>query len=145
MQSAKEKNIIIARLEQDEDLFAMIGQLCEHYTVQQGVIMSGIGMLKNFELSYFNPDGYHGQSFATPHELVALHGSIAYASKGNSNELMIHLHAGLAGPDQGLVAGHLQRGTVNVLVELVIMTLEDIRLCRIKNPATDLFELQVEA
>ncbi len=53
-----------------------------------------------------------------PHEVVALHGTIATVD-GNPS---FHLHGAVAGPDHRLVGGHLLRATVGILQEVVIDT-----------------------
>ena len=51
---------------------------------------------------------YKPHELTVPHEVVALHGTIAWAD-GNPS---LHLHGALAGPDHHLVGGHLLRATV---------------------------------
>lgn len=105
------------RLDQGQDLFATLGDFAREHNVRAAGIISGIGMLKDAVIGYWNGSEYVRKELPEPHELVGLHGSIAEAD-GPS----IHLHAALAAPDHQLVGGHLMRGTVWVLNELVVET-----------------------
>ena len=117
MQAVSEGNRWMLRLDQGQDLFATLGDFAREHNVRAAAIISGIGMLKDAVIGYWNSSEYVRKELPEPHELVGLHGSIADAD-GPS----IHLHAALAAPDHQLVGGHLMRGTVWVLNELVVET-----------------------
>jgi predicted DNA-binding protein with PD1-like motif len=74
-----------------------------------------------------------------------MQGTLAFARDDgpDAGELKIHLHATLAGPDQKVVGGHLDSGTVAVLNEIVLLCPEGLRLHRARNPETGLFELDL--
>ena len=105
------------RLDQGQDLFATLSSFAREHGIHAGVVVSGIGMLKDASIGYWNGSEYVRMDLAEPHELVGLHGSIAEAD-GPS----IHLHAALAAPNHQIVGGHLIRGTVWVLNELFLET-----------------------
>jgi hypothetical protein len=107
---------VVARLETGEELFEKLAELAKSHGVKAGVVVLGIGMLSRATLGYWNGREYATRELLRPHELVALHGTIAEVDGVPS----LHLHAGLAGPDHELVGGHLMRGTVGALVELYV-------------------------
>ena len=104
------------RLDPGEDLFATLAAFAGREHVRAGVVLSGIGMLAKATVGFWNGQEYATTELAEPHELVALHGSIAEADGAPS----LHLHAGLADRDHRLRGGHLVRATVGVLAEIAI-------------------------
>ncbi|MCI4339989.1 MAG: DNA-binding protein, partial [Thermoplasmata archaeon] len=106
------------RLEDGDDVFAQLTEFARRNQVAAGAVLSGIGMFKAATFGYWDGKEYRPHSIDVPHELVALHGSIAEADGTPS----IHLHVGLAGPDHRIVGGHLLRATVGILSELVLET-----------------------
>ena len=117
MQAVAEGTRWMLRLDQGQDLFATLSEFARQHQISAAVIVSGIGMLKDAAIGYWNGSEYVRKDLPEPHELVGLHGSIADAD-GPS----IHLHAALAAPSHQLVGGHLMRGTVWVLNEVLIDT-----------------------
>ncbi|MFZ0831214.1 MAG: PPC domain-containing DNA-binding protein [Thermoplasmata archaeon] len=117
MQAVSEGNRWMLRLEQGQDLFATLSDIAREHNIRAAAVVSGIGMLKDVGIGYWNGSEYVRKDLAEPHELVGLHGSIAEAD-GPS----IHLHAALAAPGHELVGGHLMRGTVWVLNEILLET-----------------------
>jgi len=129
-------NVIVCKIEKDEDVFKSIENVSKLYGINAGIIVSGIGMLKNFEIGYFNGKDYEKKFFEKNHELVAMHGSIA------SDDPKIHIHVGLAGPDHSLVGGHLLGGKADPFVELTIMKFSG-KFSRVYNEKTGLKELNL--
>lgn len=117
MQAVAEGNHWMLRLDQGQDLFGSLADVARTHEIRAAAVVSGIGMLRDATIGYWNGAEYVRKELASPHELVGLHGSIAEAD-GPS----VHLHAALAGPDHSLVGGHLMRGTVWVLNEILIET-----------------------
>jgi uncharacterized protein len=106
------------RLDDGQDLFETVGAFAEREKVSAAAIVSGIGMFRNATFGYWDGRQYQPHELTVPHEVVALHGSIARAEDAPS----LHLHGAAAGPDHRLVGGHLMRATVGVLQEMVIET-----------------------
>jgi len=126
-------NFIIAKLEKDEDLMFQIENLAIIYKINAGIILSGIGMLKNFEVGYFNGSNYDTISVNDRYELVSMHGSIT------KSEPKLHIHVGLASPKKELIGGHLIKAIVDPQVELTILKI-DGSFSRVYNPITNLKE-----
>lgn len=135
-----EGNIVVARLYDGEDLFTEIERILQGYEIDSGIVVSSIGMLKDFEIGYFDGKEYLKERYAEPHELIALHGSIAMMKKKPS----IHLHCGLANREHRLIGGHLFSAKVCVLNELALLKLGDMKLTRKLNRKSGLTELDIE-
>lgn len=138
MQSRAEGSRVMAKLSDGEDVFACLEALARQNDIDSGAVLWGIGMLQDFELGFFRPEGYEKRSYRDRHELIALHGSIAMKA-----EPKFHLHAAVAGPDHAVVGGHLFRARACVVNEISIERFEGIRLDRKRNPKTSLNELEI--
>ena len=139
MQSAMEGNIVMTKLSDGEDVLASLEQVCRERAIGSGTVQWGIGMLRDFEIGYFGPNGYEKETYAEPHELVAMHGSVALGS-----EPAMHIHVAVAGRDHRIVGGHLFRAKACVVNEVRLERFGTIRLSRKRNPKTALNELNVE-
>ena len=137
MEYREKGDIIFIRLHQDEDLFESLREICRECELGVGVLISGIGMLKQAELSYFVESGrYSPILFPEPLELVSLTGNIII----RKDDCHIHLHAVLARENKETLAGHLSRGKVNVTNEIVILK-TDVPADRELDDATGLMAL----
>jgi len=114
--------------------------LAEKHNIRSAVIVSGIGMLKNAVIGYFNGREYVKEELKEPAELVSMQGNIGRDTEGN---IICHIHVALAPSDHRLVGGHLLEGEVNVVNEIVLQRLDGIRLTRKKN-ADGLMEMILE-
>ena len=70
MKAREEGSIIFAKLDDGEDLFGCIEKICSEFKVSSGIILSNIGMLRDFELNFYSPDGYQPKLYTEPMELV---------------------------------------------------------------------------
>ena len=139
MQSATEGNVVMVKLSDGEDVLASLEQVCRQRGIESGAVLWGIGMLQDFEIGFFGPQGYEKTSFPGRHELIAFHGSIAMRS-----EPKFHLHVALGQRDHSVVGGHLFRAKACVVNEVCLERFDRIRLNRVANPKTGLNELEVE-
>jgi predicted DNA-binding protein with PD1-like motif len=138
MQSEEEKDIIVVKLDAGEDLFDVLGRVIEKHKIESGLILSGIGMLGNFEIGYYNGSKYINEGYSEPAELLSMHGSIA-----KEDESKIHIHVSLAKSDHNVIGGHLMKAKVCVLNEIVIKPLNEVVLKRKLNEKSGLLELEV--
>jgi predicted DNA-binding protein with PD1-like motif len=143
MQYGMDSKILVVKLVNGEDVFRAIEDATRKYNIRSGIILGGIGMLRDFELGYFEPGGYKTKVFDKPHELVSMTGSIAY-SKTEPHKFLPHIHCTLADSEHKMFGGHLYKGTVNVINEITILQLDKLKLTRIKNETTGLMELNIE-
>ena len=139
MKSAGERGLVMAKLEDGEDLFASLSTVVKEHGIGSGAVLWGIGMVRDFEVGYYDGKAYRRRAFAEPHELLALHGSLT-----PSADPPLHLHVAAGGPTHAVVGGHLFRATVNVLSELCLAPFESIRLGRALSPRSGLRELTVD-
>jgi len=140
MEYREDKGLVMLRLHQDEDLFESLEKACRECNVRTGVFVSGIGMLKQAELSFYVKYGkYATVLFPEPLELVSLTGTVLLQEGGYK----FHLHAILAKDTKEAVAGHLSSGKVNVTNEIMIFK-SDIPAIRTLDEATGLMALTFE-
>jgi len=125
----KEENLIFVRFDTNDDFFESLYSVVEKYSMNAGVILSGMGMLKDFEIGWFNTekDVYEKTKIETPHELVALTGNIAR----KEGKPFAHIHVALAGPDKKLVGGHLFSAKVNITNEIFIYKVDSMKFERV--------------
>jgi uncharacterized protein len=128
------------RLDEGQDLFATLSGFAKDASVRAGVIVSGIGMVRHATVGYWNGREYSPKEITVPHELVALHGSLAVVDGAPS----VHLHASLSGPDHGTVSGHLMRATIGVLAEIYVETFPTRTFGRPMNETIGLRGLDLE-
>jgi uncharacterized protein len=104
------------RLDDGQDLFEALAGFADREEIRAAAVVLGIGMFRRASFGYWDGSRYVPHDLDVPHEVVALHGTIARADGRPS----LHLHGAVAGPDHRLVGGHLLRATVGVLQEVVI-------------------------
>lgn len=123
MESSEEKGIVIARLDEGEDLFSSIELLTEKHGLRSAFIIFGIGMLEEVTLGFFDGEKYRKRKLEGCYELVSMHGTIA--------DKTIHIHVVLGDESYETKSGHLLRAKVKVQNELVIQRLNQVKLSRI--------------
>jgi predicted DNA-binding protein with PD1-like motif len=125
MKSSEDKSLIVAKLDDGEDLFKSLEGLVQKHDISSGLVVSGIGMLRDFVLGYFDGTEYQRKEFKVPCELISLQGSIS-----TEGETVIHLHTSLADENNRMIGGHLFKAEVCSLNEIVIRKLNEISLRR---------------
>lgn len=135
-----EDGSIVVKLKDGEDFFESLKEKVHTYELQSGLILSGIGMLRELTLGYFMGKGrYNKMNVTHPVELTSMQGNIAMAEEG----IVFHIHVTGATKEGKVVGGHLISAIVNVVNEIVILKLDRIRLKRILNQKTGLLELVI--
>jgi predicted DNA-binding protein with PD1-like motif len=120
---AQSKNELMLRLKDGEDLVpALIG-----LDVPSGVILNGVGMLRNLKLGFWNGVEYELESVEEPVELLSLQGNFARKDDG---ELVVHCHATVAKRGGAAMGGHVLQATVHNTAEIFIHKLSEIELKR---------------
>jgi len=124
----KEGNLVVFRFEDGKDVIESLKRVAKGHQIQSGVILSGIGMLRDFEISFYSREkmGYVTSKFSEPVELLSFSGNISI----RNNETFFHLHVALAKEDNSAIGGHLKRATVHNTLEGVIMKLSEMKLTR---------------
>lgn len=139
MKSVAEGNRVMVKLSDGEDVFEGLARACRERGITSGAVLWGIGMLQDFEIGFFAPDGYEKTTYRDRHELIALHGSIAMGA-----EPKFHIHVALAGRDHSVLGGHLFRAKACVVNEIRLERFDAIRMSRKLNPKSGLNELEIE-
>jgi hypothetical protein len=133
MKAKIKNNLIFIRLFPGERIYENLERVCQEYKVRTGVILSGIGQVKNIKLGYFKEKGdYSPQKFSEAHELLSLSGNIV-----NDNKIKFHLHSVLGDKDKKVIGGHLIEAEVSITAEIVILK-SDINVKRQKEKETGL-------
>jgi len=117
--SKKEGAILIVRLQPGENLLESLRAAVEKHGVTTAVLLSGIGMLIETELGFFQGPGkgYSIHCFTEPCELVSLSGNVSRQETGYN----LHLHATLVEAGGGAVGGHLMKATVHLTNEIFLL------------------------
>jgi len=139
MHSSVEGELVIAKLDDGEDLLASIEELAAKHRIENAMVMWAIGMVRDLEIGYFTGKAYERAKYAEPLELLSLHGT--YAGKADPK---IHVHVSAAGRDHRTIGGHVFRATVSTLNELCLWRLWRTRMDRVLHPRSGLKELTLK-
>jgi predicted DNA-binding protein with PD1-like motif len=120
MEIARTDDCIFVRLSHGEDILKSIEEVIAEERVTL-LIVSGIGMLTDFELGYFDSGQYIRETFNEPHELTTLQGSVA--SEGDPR---MHIHATVANKEHRTYGGHLLKGSVWMSNEIGFLRLKGV-------------------
>jgi uncharacterized protein len=121
MQTAQSTHSWMLRLEEGETLPKALEEFAREQHVRAAAVVMGIGLLRETTIGFWNGQEYETQLFGEPHELVSATGSIAEVDGQPS----VHLHVSLGGKDHRVVGGHLVRGTVGLLAEMLVEVFPD--------------------
>ena len=138
MEIARTSVAIMLRLEHGEDILESIAHVTrdERSTL---LVSTGLGMISDFELGYFDRGTYIKKPFSEPHELLALQGTIS-----SSGEPRIHIHATVADSEHRVFGGHLMKGKVWMSNEIGLVKLERVFSTRKMDPEKKVGILHVE-
>jgi len=138
MEISRKGAVMMLRLDQDEDILGSIQEAVknERYSL---LVTTGLGMIHDFELGYFNKGKYLKKAFSEPHELLALQGSVA-----SEGEPRIHIHATVANTKHEAFGGHLMRGKAWMSNEIGLVRLEGGFSKRILDPKKRAAILHIE-
>lgn len=120
MEIARTQDQILMRLSHGEDIIKSIEEVIAEEKATL-LIVTGIGMITDFELGYFDNGQYIKQVFKEPHELTSLQGSVA--SDGNPR---MHLHVTVADKEHHSFGGHLLKGWVWMSNEIGFLKLNGV-------------------
>jgi len=118
MQVARSGPFLMIRLDNGEDILESVKEAVREERSTM-LVVTGLGMIHDFELGYFDRGTYLRKEFSDPHELLALQGSIA-----SIGEPRIHIHATVADAEHRAFGGHLMRGRAWMSNEIGLVRLE---------------------
>jgi predicted DNA-binding protein with PD1-like motif len=142
--SGKIGRVVAFRLTPGEDLLEGLMQACAEYKLNNGLILSGIGSLRNVRV--FNPvplpDKKVGFGYGEPINLVGpieLISTSGMICKGDKGETLFHVHCSFSDQNGGGWAGHLIEGNkVLITADFVIGEIEGINMGRRIDPDVEL-------
>lgn len=134
MYVARTEGYIAVRLEDGEDFLSSLGSL----NLEAGSFLSGIGMLREVTLAYWNGEEYVEHTVEGPAELLSVQGNFSL----KEGKPFVHCHVILGHEGGSVEGGHLLGATVNSTNEIVIRTLPGIRMMRM--PGAGLYGLYPE-
>lgn len=120
MEIARTQDYIFMRLSHGEDIIKSLEEVVaeEKSTL---LFVTGIGMITDFELGYFDRGQYIRRTFKEPHELTMLQGSVA-----SEGEPRMHIHATVADKEHRAFGGHLLKGWVWMSNEIGLLRLKGV-------------------
>ncbi len=122
MIKAEHENSMMVRFKDGETLPTGLTEL----GVKSGVIVNGVGMLRDLELGYWDGSNYVIEKIPEPVELLSLQGNIGV----KDGEPVVHAHVAVAKKGGAAYGGHILRATVHNTAEVFIYKFGVIRLLR---------------
>jgi uncharacterized protein len=122
MIKAEKTDQVVVRLRDGEELLSSLAAV----GVESAFILSGVGMLRDVELGYWNGTTYESEGISGPVELLSLGGNFAR----KDGELIVHAHAAVARRGGNAMGGHVIRATIQNTAEIFIRRLSGITLER---------------
>jgi len=118
MQVALSGPVVLLRLDHGEDILESVKQAVKDEKSTM-LVMTGLGMVHDFEIGYFDRGTYLKKRIEEPCELLAMQGSIA-----SSGEPRIHIHVTVADTEHRAFGGHLIGGKAWMSNEIGLLRLE---------------------
>jgi predicted DNA-binding protein with PD1-like motif len=139
MDTVQADDVVYGTFEAGRDLRGAYHELMRERSIEAGLVLTGIGMLEDPTLGYFQGDGeYDEHQLEGRYELLATQGDLAYSD----GEPFAHLHVTLSGEDHEAIGGHLFEADVLVGHEFGVRVLPEGSLVRRHDPSTGLKGLQ---
>jgi len=137
MQSRKEQDRYIIRLERGEEIVGSLKQFCEEHGIG-GASFYGLGAAEEIVVARYNIEekAYVTKNLTGPHELVNITGDVSRKDE-LGGELLIHAHAVFASADFSAFGGHLKKAIVYATAEIFMQTYVT-SLIRVQDPETKL-------
>jgi hypothetical protein len=124
MQQSRSGQIHILRLDDGEDIIESILKSARDSRSTM-LICTGLGMINDFELGYFEKGEYISRAYPEPHELLSIQGVIS-----GYGEHRVHVHVSVADREHRAFGGHLMRGKAWMSNEIGILRLDGVRSTR---------------
>jgi len=122
---AREGNFVVAKFE-DGEIIENLKALMKKLNARAAIILNGIGQFEHAVIGYFDGNDYIKKEIEGAAELVSLQGNI-----GRSQEdYIIHAHVTLGLKNHEIVGGHLIKGNVKGVNEIVLYLLEKVEIKR---------------
>ena len=103
------------------------------------LVVSGLGMISEFELGYFDRGNYLKKRCDEPHELLSMQGTVA-----TQGDPRIHIHVTVASREHDAFGGHLMRGRAWMSNEIGLIRLDRLTSSRTLDPEKKVGILHIE-
>ena len=139
MKSIEKDNLIIIYLEPNEHILTSLEKISQQYKITTGIILSGIGQIRNPIIGYFKHKGdYLKKTFEGDYELLLLTGNIIYSHSTYQS----HIHVIFGDEEKKTYGGHLLDGQVSITNEIALLS-SQISLERTYSEETGLMHLHI--
>lgn len=140
MEKSRKGDLLVIRFADGENLIKGLEAVLTEEKITSGLIVGGVGMIKNAGLSFYVGRGeYETVPVTGAAELCSLSGNIS----GYEGELVIHMHAVVGTKGGAAMAGHLSSAEVSMTAEVAVLAIQQM-LTRKLDPATGLRTLTFE-
>jgi len=138
MHQSRSGQVHILRLDDGEDIIESILKSVKDSRSTM-LICTGLGMITDFELGFFDKGEYISKSYSEPHELLSIQGAIS-----GYGEHRVHIHVAVADKEHRMFGGHLLRGKVWMTNEIGILRLDGVRSTREVDPVKKVTMLNLQ-
>jgi predicted DNA-binding protein with PD1-like motif len=138
MQQSRSGQMHILRLDDGEDILESILKSVKDSRSTM-LICTGLGMITDFELGFFERGEYIRKSYTEPHELLSVQGAIS-----GYGEHRVHVHVSVADKEHRMFGGHLLGGKVWMSNEIGILRLDGVRSSRGIDPEKNVTTLSLQ-
>ncbi len=130
----KNGEVIVARLDIDDEIIASLGTICKENNIKSARVHA-IGAIKNATIAMFDfaKGDYNENKIDRFMELLSLEGNVTQMN----DECYIHLHAVFGDSDGKAFGGHLKNAVIGATCEMFIEPLDET-VVRIKDSNTGL-------
>lgn len=134
MKYIKNENVIVARLDIDDEIIASLETICKENDIKSARVHA-IGAVKNATVAMFDfaKGDYNETKLDRFMELLSLEGNVTRMN----GEVYIHLHASFGDSEGKAYGGHLKNAVIGATCEMFIEPLENV-VNRIKDSDTGL-------
>lgn len=132
MEVTELNDCLFVRLEPEEAIIQQLKEVARIRSVRTGAITSGVGMLKNIELGFFQikSDSYERHRMSGIFDLSSIQGNITW----NGDQPVPHVHMTFNDAKMRTFSGHVIEGHCHITMEIFVQRLDSMNLHRIKVP-----------
>jgi hypothetical protein len=117
----RDGDLLVVRLSDGEDLFETLKQALKAEGVHAGIVVAGVGMLKEPGIAFYKGGGeYEPVPIKEEVEICALAGNVAVAE----GDIFLHLHVTLGTSSGAALGGHMTGGKVHMAAEIAVRILQ---------------------
>lgn len=134
MKYIKNENVIVARLDIDDEIIASLETICKENDIKSARVHA-IGAVKSATVAMFDfaKGDYNETKLDRFMELLSLEGNVTQMN----GETYIHLHASFGDSEGKAYGGHLKNAVIGATCEMFVEPLENV-VNRIKDSDTGL-------